>query len=105
MKAVLEEVPRVRQDFGYPPLVTPTSQIVGTQATLNVLTGERYKVVTTETKNYLQGLYGLPPGPVAETIRRKALGDEPVIAVRPADLRSEERRVGKECRSRSVRED
>jgi len=86
MKAVLEEVPRVRQDFGYPPLVTPTSQIVGTQATLNVLTGERYKVVTTETKNYLQGLYGLPPGPVDETIRRKALGDEPVIAVRPADL-------------------
>src|SRR5439155_1444498 len=64
----------------------PTSQIVGTQATLNVLTGERYKVVTTETKNYLQGLYGLPPGPVDETIRRKALGDEPVIAVRPADL-------------------
>src|SRR5207247_2060893 len=80
MKAVLEEVPRVRQDFGYPPLVTPTSQIVGTQATLNVLTGERYKVVTTETKNYLKGLYGRPPGPVDKTIRKKALGHDPVVA-------------------------
>src|SRR5437773_5234716 len=86
MKAVLEEVPRVRQDFGYPPLVTPTSQIVGTQATLNVLTGERHKVVTTETTNHLKGLYGRPPGPVDQTIRKKTLGDEPVIAVRPADL-------------------
>src|SRR2546427_804242 len=86
MKAVLEEVPRVRRDLGYPPLVTPTSQIVGTQATLNVLTGERYKVVTTETKNYLKGLYGRPTGPVDKAIRKKALGDEPALAVRPADL-------------------
>ncbi|HEV8243035.1 MAG TPA: sodium-extruding oxaloacetate decarboxylase subunit alpha [Nitrospirales bacterium] len=85
-KAVLEEVPHVRQDFGYPPLVTPTSQIVGTQATLNVLTGERYKVVTTETRNYLKGLYGKPPGPVDATIRKRALGKESVITIRPANL-------------------
>ena len=86
IKAVLEEVPRVRKDFGYPPLVTPTSQIVGSQATLNVLTGERYKVVTTETRNYLKGLYGTPPGTVDNTIRKRALGDEGVIDGRPADL-------------------
>ncbi len=85
-KAVLEEVPHVRQDFGYPPLVTPTSQIVGTQATLNVLTGERYKVVTTETRNYLKGLYGKPPGSVDATVRKRALGKEPVITIRPANL-------------------
>ncbi len=86
IKAVLEEVPRVRKDFGYPPLVTPSSQIVGTQATLNVLTGERYKVVTTETRNYFKGLYGEPPGPVDKAIRKRALGDEGVIKGRPADL-------------------
>ncbi|MEK6549164.1 MAG: sodium-extruding oxaloacetate decarboxylase subunit alpha [Nitrospirota bacterium] len=86
IKAVLEEVPRVRKDFGYPPLVTPTSQIVGSQATLNVLTGERYKVVTTETRNYLKGLYGTPPGTVDNAIRKRALGDEGVIVGRPADL-------------------
>jgi len=86
IKAVLEEVPRVRKDFGYPPLVTPSSQIVGSQATLNVLTGERYKVVTTETRNYLKGLYGKPPGDVDKAVRKKALGDEDVIRGRPADL-------------------
>jgi pyruvate carboxylase subunit B len=86
IKAVLEEVPHVRKDFGYPPLVTPTSQIVGSQATLNVLTGERYKVVTTETRNYLKGLYGKPPGDVDRAIRKKALGGEGVIEGRPADL-------------------
>src|SRR5438128_11694707 len=86
MNSGIDEVPRARPYFGYPPLVTPTSQIVGTQATLNVLTGERYKVVITETKNYLQGLYGLPPGPGDETIRSKAPGAEPVLAVRPAEL-------------------
>lgn len=64
MKEVLDEVPRVRKEMGYPPLVTPTSQIVGTQATLNVLTGERYEVITTETKNYFLGLYGRAPGHV-----------------------------------------
>lgn len=86
IKAVLEEVPLVRKDFGYPPLVTPTSQIVGSQATLNVLTGERYKVVTTETRNYLKGLYGTPPGDVDEAVRTRALGDDTVIEGRPADL-------------------
>jgi pyruvate carboxylase subunit B len=83
---VMQEVPKVRKDFGYPPLVTPSSQIVGTQATLNVLTGERYKVVTSETKNYLKGLYGKPPAPVDEEIREKIVGDEEVITVRPAKL-------------------
>ena len=86
MKEVLEEVPKVREDFGFPPLVTPTSQIVGTQATLNILTGERYKVITTETKNYLKGLYGKPPGPINEEVRKKAIGDEEPITCRPADL-------------------
>jgi len=85
IKEVLEEIPRVRKDMGYPPLVTPTSQIVGTQATLNVLTGERYKVITNETKNYFQGLYGKPPGTLNSRIRQKSLeGDQPVLG-RPAD--------------------
>jgi len=83
---VLDEVPRVREDLGYPPLVTPTSQIVGTQAVLNVVMGERYKMVTNEVKNYLRGLYGRPPGQVNEELRRQVIGDEPVITVRPADI-------------------
>jgi pyruvate carboxylase subunit B len=84
---VLAEVPRVRRDLGYPPLVTPTSQMVGTQAVLNVLLGERYKLVPKEVRAYLQGLYGEPPGPIDEAIRRRALGDDvaKVIRVRPAD--------------------
>ncbi|MBI5180462.1 MAG: pyruvate/oxaloacetate carboxyltransferase, partial [Nitrospirae bacterium] len=86
MQEVLAEVPRVRKDFGYPPLVTPSSQIVGTQATLNVLTGERYKVITSETKNYLKGLYGKPSAPINEEVRKKAIGDEEFIECRPADL-------------------
>ncbi len=85
MKEVLEEVPRVRKEMGYPPLVTPTSQIVGTQATLNVLTGERYKVVTTETKNYFLGLYGRAPGPLDGEIMALAIGNEEPIKTRPAD--------------------
>jgi len=85
MKEVLDEVPRVRKEMGYPPLVTPTSQIVGTQATLNVLTGERYKVITTETKNYFLGLYGRAPGPVDNDIMTRAIGDEERIKTRPAD--------------------
>jgi len=85
MKQVLDEVPRVRQDMGYPPLVTPSSQIVGTQATLNVLTGERYKVITTETKNYFLGLYGKPPGPVSPDVMARAIGTEEPITGRPAD--------------------
>jgi pyruvate carboxylase subunit B len=86
MKEVLEEVPRVREDFGFPPLVTPTSQIVGTQATLNVLSGERYKVITTETKNYLKGLYGQTPAPINKAVQKKAIEDEEPITGRPADL-------------------
>jgi len=83
---VLSEVPRVREDFGYPPLVTPTSQIVGTQAVLNVLSGERYKMITKESKGLLRGEYGQLPAPVNEEVRKKAIGDEEVITVRPADL-------------------
>ncbi len=85
MKEVLDEVPRVRKELGYPPLVTPTSQIIGTQATLNVLTGERYKVITTETKNYFLGLYGRAPGPIDQVILTRAIGDEEPIRTRPAD--------------------
>ena len=83
---VLAEIPRVRKDFGYPPLVTPTSQIVGTQAVLNVLSGERYKMVTKESKGLLRGEYGKLPGEVNEEVRRKAIGDDEVITCRPADL-------------------
>jgi len=85
MKEVLDEVPRVRKEMGYPPLVTPTSQIVGTQATLNVLTGDRYKVITTETKNYFLGLYGRAPGQVDLDVMARATGDETPIKTRPAD--------------------
>ncbi|HJU04370.1 MAG TPA: sodium-extruding oxaloacetate decarboxylase subunit alpha [Nitrospiraceae bacterium] len=85
MREVLEEVPRVRKDMGYPPLVTPSSQIVGTQATLNVLTGERYKVITNETKNYFLGLYGRAPGPVDREVLNRAIGDEERVKGRPAD--------------------
>jgi len=81
----LEEVPRVRADLGYPPLVTPTSQIVGTQAVLNVLSGMRYKQVTQEVKNYLLGQYGRPPGEVNEEVRRQVIGEEQPIDTRPAD--------------------
>ncbi|MBE5781874.1 MAG: oxaloacetate decarboxylase subunit alpha [Clostridiales bacterium] len=82
---VLEEVPRVREDFGYPPLVTPTSQIVGTQAVMNVLGGERYKMVTKESKGLLKGEYGRLPAPVNEEVRKKCIGDDKVITHRPAD--------------------
>ncbi|MBQ1848048.1 MAG: pyruvate carboxylase subunit B, partial [Clostridia bacterium] len=82
---VLEEVPRVRADFGYPPLVTPTSQIVGTQAVMNVLTG-KYNTFTKESKGLLRGEYGKLPGAVNEEVRRMAIGDEPPVTCRPADL-------------------
>ena len=82
---VLAEVPRVRKDFGYPPLVTPTSQIVGSQAVLNVLMG-RYKSFTKESKGLLRGEYGRLPGEVNEEVRKKAIGDAEVITCRPADL-------------------
>ena len=82
---VLEEVPRVQKDLGYPPLVTPTSQIVGVQAFLNVVYG-RYERITNETKNYVKGLYGRPPAPIDPELMRKILGDEKPIDFRPADL-------------------
>ncbi|MCS7143452.1 MAG: pyruvate carboxylase subunit B [Archaeoglobaceae archaeon] len=83
---VLKEVPKVREDLGYPPLVTPTSQIVGVQAVLNVLMGERYKVVTKETKDLVKGMYGKTPAPIKEEIVKKILGNEKPIDCRPADL-------------------
>ncbi|MBE9515459.1 MAG: sodium-extruding oxaloacetate decarboxylase subunit alpha [Proteobacteria bacterium] len=86
MNDVLNEIPRVREDLGYPPLVTPTSQIVGTQAVFNVITGERYKNITNEVKLYLQGRYGMAPGKINEAVRNKAIGDEKVIDCRPADM-------------------
>ena len=86
MDEVLLEIPRVREDLGYPPLVTPTSQIVGTQAVLNVMTGARYKSVTNEVKNYLLGQYGKAPAPVNAKLKQQAVGDAEVITCRPADL-------------------
>ncbi len=83
---VLKEIPRVRADFGYPPLVTPSSQIVGTQAVFNVVTGERYKTVTKESKAVVRGEYGRTPAPISEEVRRKIIGDEEPITCRPADL-------------------
>jgi oxaloacetate decarboxylase alpha subunit len=83
---VLEEVPKVRKELGYPPLVTPTSQIVGTQATLNVLLGGRYKMIPNETKNLVAGMYGRSAAPIDEEVRRMAIGDDEPITGRPADL-------------------
>ena len=82
---VLKEVPEVRKDMGYPPLVTPLSQMVGTQAVLNVISGERYKMVPKEINEYLHGNYGKSPAPVNEEIRHKIIGDDEVITHRPAD--------------------
>jgi len=86
LPAVLAEMPKVRKDLGYPPLVTPTSQIVGSQAALNVMTGKRYSVVPTETTNYVRGLYGTPPGAINEAVRAKILGKQEPLTCRPADL-------------------
>jgi oxaloacetate decarboxylase alpha subunit len=86
LEAVLAEMPHVRKDLGYPPLVTPTSQIVGSQAALNVMTGKRYSVVATETRNYVMGLYGEPPGPISDEMKKKVLGKKEPITCRPADL-------------------
>jgi len=83
---VLDEVPRVRADLGYPPLVTPTSQIVGIQAVINVLTGGRYKQITGEVRDYVRGLYGTPPGPLDPELKRKVTEGAPAITGRPADL-------------------
>jgi pyruvate carboxylase subunit B len=83
MNEVLDEIPRVRMELGYPPLVTPTSQIVGTQAVLNVLTEERYKTITNEVKLYMQGRYGKALGEVSPQVRHMAIGNEEVIECRP----------------------
>lgn len=86
MPAVMAEIPRVRKDLGYPPLVTPTSQIVGTQAVINVLTDKRYQTITNEVKLYLQGRYGRAPAPVNPTLQQQAIGNEEPVECRPADL-------------------
>jgi pyruvate/oxaloacetate carboxyltransferase len=86
LDAVLAEMPHVRKDLGYPPLVTPTSQIVGSQAALNVVTGKRYAVVSKETRAYVMGHYGAAPGPISDEIKAKVLGKKEPIAGRPADL-------------------
>ena len=83
--AVLKEIPKVRKDLGYPPLVTPLSQMVGTQAVMNVISGERYKMIPSEVKEYVKGLYGKAPAPIAESVKKKIIGDEKVITHRPAD--------------------
>ncbi|MBR1811699.1 MAG: oxaloacetate decarboxylase subunit alpha [Clostridia bacterium] len=87
---VLEEVPRVRADVGYPPLVTPSSQIVGTQAVFNIITGERYKMCNNQFKSLVKGEYGTTPVPINEEFRKKIIGDEPPVTCRPADLLSPE---------------
>ena len=86
MEEVLEEVPRVREDMGYPPLVTPTSQLVGTQAVFNVILGERYKIIPREIENYVRGFYGRTPAPINEELKQKALKGEEPIDCRPADV-------------------
>ena len=83
---VMDEMPRVREDLGYPPLVTPTSQIVGTMAMMNVMMGDRYKMVPNEVKDLVRGKYGQLPGTISDEIRQTIIGDEQPITCRPADL-------------------
>lgn len=104
IQEVFAEIPRVRKDLGYPPLVTPSSQIVGTQAVLNVLAGKRYETITNEVKRYLQGLYGAAPAEVDAGLRKRAIGNEEVVECRPADLLSPEldalrAKIGDEAKS------
>jgi pyruvate/oxaloacetate carboxyltransferase len=86
LNEVLQEVPKVRKELGYPPLVTPTSQLVGIQAVLNVISGKRYSIVPNEIKDYVKGLYGKPPASIDPKIKKKIIGDEQPITTRPADL-------------------
>ena len=86
LQEVLEEVPKVRKELGYPPLVTPTSQLVGIQAVFIVITGKRYSIVPKEVKDYVKGLYGKPPGSIDVNVKRKVIGDEQPVTCRPADL-------------------
>lgn len=83
---VLAEIPRVREDLGYPPLVTPMSQMIGVQSVFNVISGGRYKIIPTEIKNYVRGLYGTPAVKISDEVKQKIIGNEEVITVRPADL-------------------
>ena len=85
-----EDVPKVREDLGYPPLVTPMSQMIGTQSVFNVLTGERYKMIPKEIKDYVRGMYGKSPVPISEEMKKKIIGDEEVFTGRPADLLTNE---------------
>ena len=106
LEEVLKEVPRVRKDMGYPPLVTPTSQIVGSQATLNILTGERYKIITKETRGCVLGKYGKLPAPIDEELLARVSQDEKVIDCRPADLLEPEwKKVTKELGNKHTSED
>lgn len=93
--AVLEEIPKVRREMGYPPLVTPTSQIVGTQAAMNVISGERWKIIPRETKLYFLGYYGKTPAPVDEEICKKVIGDETPITCRSGELLAPEIEIAK----------
>jgi oxaloacetate decarboxylase alpha subunit len=94
-EAVLAEVPRVREDLGFPPLVTPSSQIVGTQAVMNVLSGERYKMVPNEVKDVVRGKYGRTTVPIKKEIVKKIIGDEKQVSCRPADLLEPELKAAK----------
>ncbi|QPJ64913.1 MAG: sodium-extruding oxaloacetate decarboxylase subunit alpha [Candidatus Nitrohelix vancouverensis] len=106
LEQVLKEVPRVRKDMGYPPLVTPTSQIVGSQATLNVLTGERYKIVTKETRECVLGKYGKLPAPIDPDLLAKVAQEEEIMECRPADmLEPEWEKVVEECGDKITSED
>lgn len=105
LDAVLAEVPKVREEMGYPPLVTPMSQIVGTQAVLNVITGKRYSVKSREIRDYVKGLYGRPPTPIAEEVRKMIIGEEEVVTIRPADLLEPELEKAQEAIKDHIRKD
>lgn len=96
MEDVLYEIPEVRKDLGYPPLVTPSSQIVGVQSVVNVLSGERYRIITNETKNYIKGLYGKPPGVISEDLKKIVIKNEEPLEYRPADYLEPEVESAKE---------
>lgn len=87
---VLREIPKVRKDLGYPPLVTPMSQMVGTQSVMNILTGKKYHMIPKEIKDYVKGMYGKSPVPIDENIKKTIVGDEEVFTGRPADLLKDE---------------
>ncbi|MEG0662159.1 MAG: oxaloacetate decarboxylase subunit alpha, partial [Anaerovoracaceae bacterium] len=102
---VLKEVPRVREDFGFPPLVTPSSQIVGTQAVLNVIMGERYKMVPNEARQLVKGMYGKTTIPIKEEVVKKILGEEKQVTCRPADLIEPELAIAKKDCARYMQQD